>query len=48
MALVRTGRGAEPRGRDASLADWIANTIGTAAGTQLAVTADALLRRRQS
>jgi len=36
------------RGRDASLADWIANTIGTAAGAQLAVAADAVLRRRRS
>jgi len=36
------------RGRDASLADWIANTIGTAAGAQLAVAADAALRRRRS
>ena len=36
------------RGRDASLIDWIANTIGTAAGTWLAVAVDSLLRRRRS
>ena len=34
------------RGRDASLSDWITNTIGTAAGAQLAVAA--VLRRLRS
>ena len=35
------------RGRDASLSDWISNTMGTAAGTGVAVAVDAILRRRR-
>jgi glycopeptide antibiotics resistance protein len=35
------------RGRDASLSDWISNTMGTAAGTGVAAAVDAILRRRR-
>jgi len=36
------------RGRDASLADWIANALGTLGGAGLAAMSDAVLRRMRS